>query len=112
MRAGRRSIKQNVPPSSVSVFPGAVQPPQPPQEQPAERARVVTPYDFRRPTKLSRDHVRALQMAYETFARRLTTLLTSTLRQVCRVNIREITQQSFDEYTARWRRRPCSCRSR
>jgi flagellar motor switch protein FliM len=58
----------------------------------------VTPYDFRRPTKLSRDHVRALQSAYETFARRLTTLLTSTLRQVCHVDIREITQQSYDEY--------------
>jgi len=28
------------------------------------------PYDFRRPTKLTREHVRMLQMAYETFARR------------------------------------------
>lgn len=80
-----------VPPSSVSVFPGA----NPPQY---DRSRAVTPYDFRRPTKLSRDHVRSLQGAYETFARRLTTLLTSTLRQVCLVTIREITQQSYDEY--------------
>ena len=51
-------------------------------------------------------------MAYETFARRLTTLLTSTLRQVCQVTIREITQQSYDEYIGQPRdRRPCSCPS-
>ncbi len=80
-----------MPPSSVSVFPGAAQPQ-------ADRSRPVVAYDFRRPTKLSRDHVRSLQQAYETFARRLTTVLTSTLRQVCHVSIRDITQQSYDEY--------------
>jgi flagellar motor switch protein FliM len=56
------------------------------------------PYDFRRPTKLSREHARGLQVAYETFASRLTTLLTSGLRQVCRVQAGEISQQSYDEY--------------
>lgn len=64
---------------------------------PGGRGAVVA-YDFRRPTKLSREHVRMLQMAYETFARRLTTLLTSGLRQVCQVTLHEITQQSYDEY--------------
>jgi flagellar motor switch protein FliM len=37
-------------------------------------------------------------MAYEAFARRLTVLLTSGLRQVCHVTVRDITQQSYDEY--------------
>ena len=82
-----------VPPSSVSLLPNAAS-----QPQQADRSRPVIPYDFRRPTKLSRDHVRSLQVCYETFARRLTTLLTSTLRQVCRVTSLEITQQSYDEY--------------
>lgn len=61
-------------------------------------ARTVVPYDFRRPTKLSREHVRMLQFAYGTFARRLTTLLTSGLRQVCQVSVTDITQQSYEEY--------------
>ena len=39
-----------------------------------------------------------LQMAYETFARRLTTLLTSGLRQVCKVTIVDISQRSYEEY--------------
>jgi flagellar motor switch protein FliM len=65
---------------------------------PGSRAPVVTPYDFRRPTKLSREHIRMLQIAYDTFARRLTTLLTSGLRQVCQVSVVDITQQSYEEY--------------
>jgi flagellar motor switch protein FliM len=61
---------------------------------------AVTTYDFRRPNKLSRDHARLLQMICETFGRRLTTLLTSGLRQVCQVSLQEVIQQSYDEYVA------------
>ena len=55
-------------------------------------------YDFRRPTKLSREHVRVLQMVYETFARRMTTLLTSTLRAVSQTTLVSIEQLTYDEY--------------
>jgi flagellar motor switch protein FliM len=58
------------------------------------------PYDFRRPTKLSREHVRTLQMAYETFARQHTTLLTTTLRAVSSVSLTSIDQLTYDEYIA------------
>lgn len=56
------------------------------------------PYDFRRPTKLSREHVRTLQIAYEAFARQYTTLLTSTLRAVSQVTLISIEQLTYDEY--------------
>ena len=70
-----------------------------PPARPAPGTRgPVVPYDFRRPTKLSREHVRMLQFAYGTFARRLTTLLTSGLRQVCSVSVADIKQQSYEEY--------------
>jgi len=55
-------------------------------------------YDFRRPTKLARDHIRILQMSFETFARRLGTLLTSSLRVLSQVNLLAIEQQSYEEY--------------
>lgn len=58
----------------------------------------VSTYDFRRPTKLSREGVRILQVTFETFARRLTTLLTSSLRQVCHVSPKDISQQTYDEF--------------
>ncbi len=63
--------------------------------KPTGEARL---YDFRRPTKLSRDHVRVLEIALDTFARQWTTLLTTTLRAVSTVSLRSIQQLTYDEY--------------
>jgi flagellar motor switch protein FliM len=82
----------DVPANPVSVLPDSA------GSRPADRVRNIAPYDFRHPTQLSREHVRMLQIAYETFARRLTTLLTSGLRQVCQVTVADITQQSYEAY--------------
>jgi flagellar motor switch protein FliM len=56
------------------------------------------PYDFARPMKLSREHSRALQMGFETFARQTTTVLTSALHAVCHVGLASIEQQTYGEY--------------
>src|SRR3954451_18522206 len=58
------------------------------------------PYDFRRPIKLSRDHVRTLQIAFETYARSCGTLLTTRLRVVSSVALASIEQLNYDEYVA------------
>ncbi|WP_029430797.1 flagellar motor switch protein FliM [Blastococcus sp. URHD0036] len=57
-------------------------------------------YDFRRPTKLSREHVRVLQIAQEAFARQATTVLTTLLRTGARMELLGIEQQSYDDYVA------------
>jgi flagellar motor switch protein FliM len=57
-------------------------------------------YDFRRPTKLAREHVRTLQLCYETFARRYGQLVTSTLRVVGTVSLISIEQLTYEEYIA------------
>lgn len=59
-----------------------------------------TAYDFRRPVKLSRDHVRTLQTAFETYARSCGTLLTTRLRVVSSVTLASIEQLNYDEYVA------------
>lgn len=59
-----------------------------------------TPYDFRRPIKLSRDHVRTLQIAFETYARSCGTLLTTRLRVVSSVNLASVEQLNYDEYVS------------
>jgi flagellar motor switch protein FliM len=56
------------------------------------------PYDFRKPIKLSREHVRMLQIAFETYARSCGTLLTTRLRVVSQVNVLTIEQLTYDEY--------------
>ena len=58
----------------------------------------VTPYDFRRPVKLSRENSRTLQIAFETFARQASTVLTSALRSVCQVTLVDIEQRTYTEY--------------
>ncbi|WP_109775280.1 flagellar motor switch protein FliM [Quadrisphaera granulorum] len=62
------------------------------------RRGVVTPYDFRRPTTLAREHTRALEMAFETFARQWSTLLLTRLRQTSQVTLTGVSARSYDEY--------------
>jgi flagellar motor switch protein FliM len=70
--------------------------------RPGRRGRSTgpVPYDFRRPTKLSREHVRILQIAYETFARQFSTLLTTSLRVVSLVSLAAVEQLTYDEYVS------------
>jgi flagellar motor switch protein FliM len=56
------------------------------------------PFDFRRPSKFSRDHARALQIVHETFARQFTTILSTTLRSVSSVTVASVDHISYDEY--------------
>ncbi len=56
------------------------------------------PFDFRRPSKFSRDHARALQIVHETFARQFTTVLSTTLRSVSQVSVSSVDHISYDEY--------------
>src|SRR3954454_19755615 len=58
------------------------------------------PYDFRRPIKLSRDHIRTLQIACETYARSCGTLFTTRLRVVSSVSLVSIEQLTYDEYVS------------
>ncbi|MGY1805450.1 flagellar motor switch protein FliM [Blastococcus sp. SYSU D00922] len=64
------------------------------------RRRQPRTYDFRRPTKLSREHVRVLQIAQEAFARQATTTLTTFLRAGARLELNGIEQFSYDDYIA------------
>ena len=71
-----------------------------PEGQGRARRREPRTYDFRRPTKLSREHVRILQIAQENFARQATTTLTSMLRTGARIELVGIEQFSYDDYVA------------
>lgn len=62
------------------------------------RAIAPMPYDFRRPNKFNRDHVRALQIVGETFARQFTTVLSTSLRAVSQVQLVNVGQLTYDEY--------------
>jgi flagellar motor switch protein FliM len=85
---------QTASPPSPSTNPGPTAP------VTSKRSRRGEPrtYDFRRPTKLSREHVRVLQIAQEGFARQATTILTTLLRAGARLELVGIEQFSYDDY--------------
>lgn len=62
------------------------------------RTPVVRPFDFLRPNKLNREHIRSLTLVQETFTRGFTTQLASVLRSVSQVTPKVIEQKTWDEY--------------
>lgn len=56
------------------------------------------PYDFRRPDKLSKDHMRSLQMLHESFAGYFATSLSAYLRAQVQVALVSVEQVPYDEY--------------
>ncbi|OLF06905.1 flagellar motor switch protein FliM [Actinophytocola xanthii] len=63
--------------------------------------RPTEDYDFLRPPKLAREHLRTLQLICETFSHRLGVLLTSRLRVLCRAVPGQIEQVGAGDYFAR-----------
>ena len=70
--------------------------------QTASRGMAAPPayevYDFRRPDKLSKDHVRALQMLHENFAGYFMSSLAGHLRTQVEVELTSVEQVPYDEY--------------
>jgi flagellar motor switch protein FliM len=64
----------------------------------ARATGVVSTYDFRRPITLSREKARLLTIAFETFARQASTVMTSALRSVCQVELVSVDQVAYSEY--------------
>ncbi|SDS44071.1 flagellar motor switch protein FliM [Nocardioides scoriae] len=62
--------------------------------------RPVAAYDFRRPIQLSREHARALQLAFDEFARQAGAVFSSTLRRVSQVSADLVEQRTYAEYAA------------
>jgi flagellar motor switch protein FliM len=69
-----------------------------PVEAKQERFRSVRPYDFRHPSKLSKDQLRTMQMIFEGYARLVSTSLSGLLRSQVHVALVSIEQTVFDDY--------------
>lgn len=61
-------------------------------------AVAYEPYDFRRPDKLSKDHIRSLQMLHENFAGYFVSALAGYLRAQVEVELVSVEQVPYDEY--------------
>ncbi|MEM9035322.1 MAG: flagellar motor switch protein FliM [Actinomycetota bacterium] len=59
----------------------------------------LTAFDFRRPSKFAREHLRSLETAHEVFVRRATGLLTQSLRAVVSMEPVSTDQITYEDYT-------------
>ena len=60
--------------------------------------RNVRPYDFRRPDKFSKEHLRALQTIHEAFARIAASSLSAHLRTSIQMRVSSVEQAVYGEY--------------
>src|SRR5438874_3424620 len=60
--------------------------------------RQIKLYDFRRPDRFSKEHIRAIQNIHETFARVTASSLSSYLRSPTTVSLSSIEQVVYEEY--------------
>jgi flagellar motor switch protein FliM len=60
--------------------------------------RSIKLYDFRRPDRFSKEHIRAIQNIHETYARVTASSLSSYLRSATTVSLSSIEQVVYDEY--------------
>ncbi len=58
----------------------------------------VRTYDFRRPSKFSKEQIRTLAMIHQTFARLASTTLSTHLRSQMRVDLVGVDQLTYDEF--------------
>lgn len=68
------------------------------QSMQAEPVADVRAYDFRHPSKFSREHMQTLQAVHEMFARLLSTQLTTQMRLPVQIEVVSIDQLTYDEF--------------
>jgi flagellar motor switch protein FliM len=86
--------------ASAPSMPGHPQPPaQVPGVSTTPRNRdKVTPYDFKRPERVGKDQMRALQTLHEGFGRNFGAALSALLRSIVEVKLTSVDQLTYSEF--------------
>lgn len=66
--------------------------------KPAGKPGKVKTYDFRRPDRFSKDHIRTLEMVHDSFARFLQASLSTYLRSIVEAKVSSVKQLTYEEY--------------
>ncbi|MEW4451886.1 flagellar motor switch protein FliM [Bremerella sp. JC817] len=73
-----------------------------PPETPTQRAvrgrEKITPYDFKRPERVGKDQMRALQSMHEGFSRNFGAALSALLRSIVEVKLTSVDQLTYSEF--------------
>ena len=69
------------------------------RNRPEDDEVEVRPYDFKRPERVSKDQMRALENLHESYSRSFGALLSGFLRTIIEVKVANIEQMTFSEFT-------------
>ncbi len=64
-----------------------------------EEKKSVKPYDFKRPSKFSKEQLRTFEMIHENFARSVSTYLSGRVRSFVNVSLASVDQITYEEFT-------------
>lgn len=67
-------------------------------EEIKQEEKKVKVYDFRRPSKFSKEHIRVFDMIHENFARSVSTYLSGRVRTFVSINLASIDQITYEEF--------------
>ncbi len=67
------------------------------EEAPTSQQHYVE-YDFRRPTKFSKEQIRTLQSVHDNYARSMGNFLSAYLRVTSRIKVLSVTQATYEEF--------------
>jgi len=76
----------------------APQPVPPVEDAPPKPREKVTPYDFKRPERVGKDQMRALQSMHEGFGRNFGAALSALLRSIVEVKLTSVDQLTYSEF--------------
>ena len=86
-------------PAGAQAGEAAAAGPAPAGAGPQPKGKVKT-YDFRRPDRFSKDHIRTLEMVHDSYARFLQSAISTYLRSVVEVKVSQVRQQTYEEFIA------------
>lgn len=85
-------------PTAATAAAVAAPPPVAAPKAPARPRDRVTPYDFRRPERVGKDQMRALQTLHEGFGRNFGAALSALLRSIVEVKLTSVDQLTYSEF--------------
>lgn len=85
-------------PAAKKPTPEAAKPAAVKKPRPAAPREKVTPYDFKRPERVGKEQMRALQTMHEGFGRNFGAALSSLLRTIVEVKLTSVDQLTYSEF--------------
>lgn len=90
--------EEKTPPASAQTPPAAAAPPPSAAPAPSRPREKITPYDFKRPERVGKEQMRALQTLHEGFGRNFAAGLSAMLRSMVEVKLTSVDQLTYSEF--------------